>query len=120
LITLEQEEKLSKTTLIVILLKLVLDTYPGAIISETPSSLLVTNTISEAPNETKNSSISTTPFELLILPPSINFQLFKRDRNNEIKTTTDRVTRSSAAKHKLDNETNKPKKQAKTILVILD
>jgi hypothetical protein len=108
LITLKQEEKLSKTILIVILLKLLLDIYPGTIVSATPSFLPATNTISETPNETKNSSISTTLFEPPILPPSINFQLFKYDKNNEIKTTTNRVIYSSAAKHKLDNKTNKP------------
>jgi hypothetical protein len=120
LITPEQEEKLSKTTLIIILLKLVLDTYPRTIVLETPSSLPATNIISEAPNKTKNSSISITPFELPILPPIVNFQLFKYNRNSEIKTTTDRVTRFSAAKHKLDDKANEPQKRAKTILVILD
>jgi hypothetical protein len=73
LIILEQEEKLSKTTLIIVFLKSILDIYLGTIISETPSSLLVTNIISETPNKTKNSSISITPFELPILPLNVNF-----------------------------------------------
>jgi hypothetical protein len=120
LITLEQEEKLSKTTLIVVLPKSIPDTYLETIMLETPSSLLAINTISETPNKTKNSSMSTTPFELPILPPSVNFQLFKRDKNSEVKTTTNRVTCFSAAKYKLDDKTNKPQKQAKTILAILD
>jgi hypothetical protein len=87
---------------------------------ETPSSLLITNIISEALNKTKNSSMSIILFELLILPPSINFQLFKRNKDSEIKTTTNRVMRFSTAKHKLDNKTNKPQKQTKAMLVILD
>jgi hypothetical protein len=73
LITLEQEEKLSKTILIVVLLKSILDTYPGAIVSAIPSSLLATNIISETLNKTKNSSIPIILFELPILPLSINF-----------------------------------------------
>jgi hypothetical protein len=73
LIILEQEEKLSKTTLIIVFLKSILDIYLGTIISETPSSLLVTNIISKTPNKTKNSSISITPFELPILPLNVNF-----------------------------------------------
>jgi hypothetical protein len=111
---------LSKTTLIIVLPKLVLDTYLGAAALETPSFLPVTNTISETPNKTKNSSMLITLFELPILPPSVNFQLFKRDKDSKIKTITDRVIYSSAAKHKLDNKTNKPQKQAKVILAILD
>jgi hypothetical protein len=73
LITLEQKEKLSKTTLIIVLLKSIPDTYPGAIVSEILNSLPVINIISKTPNKTKNSSISTTLFELPILPPSVNF-----------------------------------------------
>jgi hypothetical protein len=111
---------LSKTILIVVLPKSILDIYLGTIVLAIPSSLLVTTIVSEAPNKTKNLSTPITLFELLILPPSINFQLFKRDRNSEIKTTIDRVTCSSAAKHKLNDKTNKPQKQAKIILVILD
>jgi hypothetical protein len=89
-------------------LKLILDIYLGTIVLVIPSSLLITNIISETPNKTKNSSISTTLFELPTLPPSVNFQLFKRDRNSEIKTTINRVTCFLAAKHKFDNKTNKP------------
>jgi hypothetical protein len=99
---------LSKTTLIIVLPKLILDTYLGAIASEIPSSPPVTNIVSEAPNETKNSSTLITLFELPILLPSINFQSFKHNRNSEVKTTTNQVTRFSAAKHKLDNKTDKP------------
>jgi hypothetical protein len=87
---------------------------------ETPSFLPAINIVSETPNKTKNSSISTILFELPILSPSINFQSFKRDRNSEIKTITNRVTRFLAVKHKLDDKTNKPQKQAKVMLVILD
>jgi hypothetical protein len=54
--------------------------------------------------------MSTTLFELLILPPSINFQLFKYNKNSEIKTITNRVIYFLAAKYKLDDKTNKPQK----------
>jgi hypothetical protein len=120
LIILEQKEKLSKTILIVVFPKSIPDTYPGTIVLVTPSSLLITNIISETPNETKNSSTPIILFELPILLPSVNFQSFKRDKDNEIKTTIDRVICFLAAKHKLDNKTNKPQKQAKVILAILD
>jgi hypothetical protein len=73
LITLEQKEKLSKTILIIILPKSIQDIYLGTIMLIIPSFLLIINIISETPNETKNSSISIILFELLILPPSINF-----------------------------------------------
>jgi hypothetical protein len=73
LITLEQEEKLSKTILIIVFLKLILDIYPGAIPLIILSFLLVTNIISKAPNKTKNSSIPITLFELPILLLSSNF-----------------------------------------------
>jgi hypothetical protein len=85
-----------------------------------PSFLLVTNIVSEALNKTKNSSIPIILFELPILLLNINFQLFKRDKNSEIKTITNRVICSSAAKYKLDDKADKPQKQTKTILVILD
>jgi hypothetical protein len=120
LIILEQEKKLSKTTLIVVLPKSILDIYPGAAALVTPSSLPATNIISEAPNKTKNLSTPIILFELPILSPSVNFQLFKRNRDSEIKITTNRVTRFSAAKYKLNNKADKPQKQAKAILVILD
>jgi hypothetical protein len=71
-----------------------------------PSSLLVTNTISKTPNKTKNSSMSIILFELFILFPSINFQLFKCNKNSKIKITTNRVIYSSAAKYKLDDKTD--------------
>jgi hypothetical protein len=57
----------------VVLPKSILDIYLGIIILEIPSFLPVTNIVSKAPNKTKNSSILITLFELLILPPSINF-----------------------------------------------
>jgi hypothetical protein len=110
LITLEQEEKLSKTILIIILLKLVLDIYLGIIALTIPSFLLITNIISKTPNKTKNSSISIILFELPILPPSINFQSFKNNRDSEIKTIINRIIYSLVTKHKLNDKTNKPQK----------
>jgi hypothetical protein len=120
LITPEQKEKLSKTILIVVLPKSIPDTYPGVIALAIPSFPPVITIVSETPNKTKNSSTPITPFELPILPPSVNFQSFKHDKNNKIKTIIDRVIYSLVAKHKLDNKTDEPQKQAKTILVILD
>jgi hypothetical protein len=111
---------LSKTTLIVVLPKSVPDTYPGATASEILNSLPATNIISEAPNKTKNSSTSITPFEPPTPPPSVNFQSFKRDKDSEVKTITNRVICSLAAKHKLDYKADEPQKQAKTMLAILD
>jgi hypothetical protein len=61
-----------------------------------------------------------TLLELPTPPPSVNFQLFKCNKNNKIKTTIDRVTRFLAAKYKLDDKTDKLQKQAKAILAILD
>jgi hypothetical protein len=111
---------LSKTILIIVLLKSILNIYPGVIVLVIPSFLPVINIISKALNKTKNSSTPITLFELPILPPSINFQLFKYNRNNKIKTIINRIICSSAAKHKLDDKTDKPQKQAKTILAMLD
>jgi hypothetical protein len=84
------------------------------------SFLLAINIVSETPNKTKNSSTSITLFELFILPLSINFQLFKYNRNNKIKIIINRVICFSAVKHKLNNKANKLQKQTKTIFVILD
>jgi hypothetical protein len=73
LIIIEQEEKLSKTILIIILPKLILDNYPGVIILLIPSSFLVLNTPTNITNRTKDSMILIILIELFILSPSITF-----------------------------------------------